>query len=129
MFIQGGSTSRSNPLHFIYHFSRKTYPFRIHPIDKWYPFHKLCLEVCIPRRTFSRLNNLLDLLGPFTDPNDRFLYPLIHINERNPYPFISLMAEKDTPFTRSLPVLAIIRSTPRRAWLPSLHTINPPRRF
>ena len=35
--------------HFLYHFfSRKRYPFRIPSIEKWCPFHKPCLEVCIP---------------------------------------------------------------------------------
>ena len=38
--------------------------------------------------------HLLALLGPFTDPNDRF-----------PYPFIHPTPEKDTPFGRSLPVI------------------------
>ena len=33
-----------------YHFSRKSHPFCIPSIDKWYPFHIniLCLELCIP---------------------------------------------------------------------------------
>ena len=33
---------------FIYHFSRKRYPFRIPSIDKWYPFHIPCLKICDP---------------------------------------------------------------------------------
>ena len=37
------------PHPFIYHFSRKRYPFRIPSIsDKWCPFHKPCLELFIP---------------------------------------------------------------------------------
>ena len=49
MFIQGGSAPRSNPLPpFIYHFSRKRYPFRIPSIDKWYRCHVPCWELCIP---------------------------------------------------------------------------------
>ena len=38
------------PYPFINHFSRKRYPFRIPrpSIDKWYPFHIPCLELCIP---------------------------------------------------------------------------------
>ena len=32
----------------IYNLSRKRYPFGIHSIDKWYPFHIPCLELCIP---------------------------------------------------------------------------------
>ena len=35
-----------SPHHFIYHFWRK-YPFRIPFINKWYPFHIPCLELCI----------------------------------------------------------------------------------
>ena len=57
--------------------------------------------------TFSHLFNtipLLALLGLFTDPNDRFPCPFIHVNKWNPYPFIYLKPEKDTPFGRSLPV-------------------------
>ena len=33
------------PLH--YHFSMKKVPFRTPSIDKWYPFHIPCLELCI----------------------------------------------------------------------------------
>ena len=36
-----------NPFIF-YHFSRKRYPFCIPSIDKWYPYHIPCLELCIP---------------------------------------------------------------------------------
>ena len=36
------------PHTFIYHFSRKRYPFRIPSIDKWSPFHIPCLELCTP---------------------------------------------------------------------------------
>ena len=32
-------TRGPTPYPFIYHFSRKRYPFRIRSIDKWYPFH------------------------------------------------------------------------------------------
>ena len=40
---------KSNPFPFMYHFSRKRYPFRIpSSIDKWYPFHIPCLELFIP---------------------------------------------------------------------------------
>ena len=39
MFIRGGSVPD---------FSRKSYPFRIPSIDKWYLFHIPCLELCIP---------------------------------------------------------------------------------
>ena len=66
-----GTQQRSSAPPFIYHFSRKRYPFRIPTIDKWYSFHIPCLELCIPlnyrkctafcaginhkKRTFSRL--------------------------------------------------------------------------
>ena len=37
------------PYPFIYHFSRKRYPFHIPSIsDKWCPSHIPCLEFCIP---------------------------------------------------------------------------------
>ena len=39
MFIWGGSVPD---------FSRKSYPFRIPSIDKWYLFHIPCLDLCIP---------------------------------------------------------------------------------
>ena len=55
---------------------------------------------------------MLALLGPFTDPNDRFPNPFIYFNWWNPYPFIYLKPEKDTPFGRSLQVQAIIGNTP-----------------
>ena len=29
-------------------FLQKRFPFRILSIDKWYPFHMSCLELCIP---------------------------------------------------------------------------------
>ena len=37
------------PLIFFYtnHFSQKRFSFRIPPIEKWYPFHIPCLELCI----------------------------------------------------------------------------------
>ena len=38
---------------FIYHLSRTTYPFRILSINKWYPFHRPCLELCIPFNCFK----------------------------------------------------------------------------
>ena len=50
-FIREGSAPRFNLWYlFIYHFSRKSYPFCIPSIDKWYPFHMniLCLGLCIP---------------------------------------------------------------------------------
>ena len=35
------------PYPFIYHFSRKRHPFRVPPINKWYPFHIPRSELCI----------------------------------------------------------------------------------
>ena len=93
IFIRRGSVLKSNPFPFMYHFSRKRYPFRIpSSIDKWYPFHIPSLELSIPftavnalylilnrpinrkNRTFSRLykaikfSHMLALVDPFTDP-------------------------------------------------------------
>ena len=49
-FLYGVAPSQSPTLFpFIYHFSRKRYPFRIpSSIDKWYPFHITCLELSNP---------------------------------------------------------------------------------
>ena len=48
--------SEVKPLILLYTiFHEKRDPFCTPSIDKWYPFHILCLEVCIPNRTFSRL--------------------------------------------------------------------------
>ena len=47
MFIRGGHASRSNPLSFYIQFFTKKNLFRIPSIDKWYPFHVPCLELCI----------------------------------------------------------------------------------
>ena len=90
------------PYPFTHHFSRKRYPFRMPSIDKWHPFHITSLELCIPfnfcnctvfqieinhkkRTVQSRLFKaikciFLALLGPFTDPNDRFAHPFIYFN-------------------------------------------------
>ena len=47
-FLYGEAQHRGpTPYPFIYHFSRKRCPFRIPSIDKWYPFHIPCLELCI----------------------------------------------------------------------------------
>ena len=47
----GGEALPQGPRHYhypsIHHFSQKRYPFRIPSIDKWYPFHMPCLELCI----------------------------------------------------------------------------------
>ena len=37
--MRGGSARGPTPYPFIYHFSRKRYPFRITSVDKWYPFY------------------------------------------------------------------------------------------
>ena len=45
---RGGGGGGTQKMVFNDHFSRKRYPFRIPSIDKWCPFHKSCLELCIP---------------------------------------------------------------------------------
>ena len=111
-FIREGSAPRFNLWYlFIYHFSRKSYPFCIPSIDKWYPFHMniLCLELCIPfncckctffkiginisqNRKFSRLYKAMKFIfspfGSFHRPN----------------PIVYLKPEKGAPIGRSLPV-------------------------
>lgn len=47
--------------------------------------------------------HLLGLLDLYTDRDNRFPHPFKHFNKLNPYPFMYLMPEKDTPFGRSLP--------------------------
>ena len=89
MFIRGGSALRTNPLPFIYHFNRckfTVFQIRInHKIERFPTFssHKI---------------HLLALLGPFTDPNDRFPYPSIYFNKWNPWPFHIPEAWKRNPF-------------------------------
>ena len=48
MFTREGSAPRSNPLPFYIPFFTKKYLFLKPSIDKWYPFHILCLNLCIP---------------------------------------------------------------------------------
>ena len=71
----GGPTP--NPF-YTNHFSQKRYSFRIPSIDKWYPFHIPCLELCIhfncckctvfsvginhKNKTFSRLYQALTFI-------------------------------------------------------------------
>ena len=44
---EGGLRPDVQPLtSFIYHFSRKRYPFRIRSVEKWHPFHIPCLVPC-----------------------------------------------------------------------------------
>ena len=61
-FLYGEAPSQSpTPFPFKYHFSRKSYPFRIpSSIDKWYPFHIPCLELSIP---FTAVNALYLILN------------------------------------------------------------------
>ena len=96
----GESPSRCLTINsFIYRFCQKRYPFRIpFVINKWYPFHVACLELCIPfnycyctvfniqlnhknqnvfSTYFTVLKCVLAFLGLFTDRNDRFSYPFI----------------------------------------------------
>ena len=53
-------------------------------------------------------------LRPFKITNDIFPYPSIHLHLWNPYPFIHLKPEKDTPSKQSLHIHAITRSSPTR---------------
>ena len=53
-------------------------------------------------------------LRPFKITNDIFPYPSIHLHLWNPYPFIHLKHEKDTPSKQSLHIHAITRSSPTR---------------
>ena len=71
-FLYGVAPSQSPTLFpFIYHFSRKRYPFRIpSSIDKWYPFHIPCLELSIP---FTAVNALYLILNrPINRKNRTF---------------------------------------------------------
>ena len=116
---------------FIYHFWRKRYPFRIPSIDEWYPFHIPCLELCIAFncckcarfqisirrkiRTFSRhykaLKFMLALLGPFTDPNDRFPHPFV-LQRVKSLPFHIPEAWKRYPFRAEPPRIGHYREYP-----------------
>ena len=71
-FHTGKAPSQSpTPFPFKYHFSRKSYPFRIpSSIDKWYPFHIPCLELSIP---FTAVNALYLILNrPINRKNRTF---------------------------------------------------------
>ena len=86
-----GEAPTSNPLRFIYHFSRKRYPFRIRPIDKlMVPLSQTLFrslhpqqEVCIPIPCItgsSPLNSclpgvLLGYLGGDVPPSSQNLDP------------------------------------------------------
>ena len=58
MCIREGFAAKSNPLPFIFlSFLRKSYPFRIPSVDKWYlAFHIPCLELCIPFNCWKSLS-------------------------------------------------------------------------
>ena len=91
MFIRGGSAPRSKPLPFHVPWD----PFHMPSINKWYTY-LVCdfasLLTAVNALSFheesvtkiecfldfiSHKIHLLYLLGPFTDPNDRFPYPLL----------------------------------------------------
>ena len=59
----------------------------------------------------ASMRNIL-IKGPFKYLNDRLPYPFIWLNLCNPYSLKYLKPEKGTPFGRSLPVWAVIGSTP-----------------
>ena len=79
----GGTT----PYRFIYHFWQKRFLFSIPSIDKWYPF---LLQIhCLLNTNKSQnqdaflnfyRNASLNLLGLFTDKNNRFPNPFIYFN-------------------------------------------------
>ena len=96
--IRGGSAPRSSPLPFYIPFSQKRYPFYIPFIEK-----KVLLSHTHFWKSCYHFHVVLDKIikGPFKDLIDRF-----------PYPFIYLKPEKGTPFGRSVPIKAIIGSTP-----------------
>ena len=59
------------PLSLLYTiFSRKRYPFSTPSIDKWYPFHIPCLELCIPfiavnaLESITKIKCFLNLIKP-----------------------------------------------------------------
>ena len=71
-FLYGVAPSQSPTLFpFIYHFSRKRYPFRIpSSIAKWYPFHIPSLELSIP---FTAVNAIYLILNrPINRKNRTF---------------------------------------------------------
>ena len=92
----GGTT----PYRFIYHFWQKRFLFSIPSIDKWNPF---LLQIhCLLNTNKSQnqdaflnfyRNASLNLLGLFTDKNNRFPNPFIYFNY---YPFIYLKPDKGT---------------------------------
>ena len=79
----GGTT----PYRFIYHFWQKRFLFSIPSIDKWYPF---LLQIhCLLNTNKSQnwdaflnfyRNASLNLLGLFTDKNNKFPNPFIYFN-------------------------------------------------
>ena len=110
----------------INHFWQKSYPFRIHSIDNWYPSRIPSLQ--LPFLSLLTAVNALSLKmnkhksehfvnfftaikciclpfwAFFTKQNDRFSYPFIYYNIWNPYPLIYLKPEKGSPFGWSLPI-------------------------
>ena len=88
------------PYSYIYHFWQKTYPFWIFSIKRWYLFNIPGLEDCnssncckctvyitgsLEIRKHCCLFYIHEMrrlapLGPFTDQNDRFSYPVIYFN-------------------------------------------------
>ena len=99
----GGTT----PYRFIYHFWQKRFLFSIPSIDKWCPF---LLQIhCLLNTNKSQnwdaflnfyRNASLNLLGLFTDKNNRFPNPFIYFNY---YPFIYLKLDKGTRLSEVLP--------------------------
>ena len=78
------------PASFSHYFQRKGTPFVYLVIDKWYPFHILTVELCIPYEqirkqlkkvfsTFSKPRNTsVSPFGPFYRPRYyKFSYPFV----------------------------------------------------
>ena len=99
--IRGGYAPRSNPLPFYIPFWQKRYPFYIPFIEKRHSFHIPNLEHCTP------------FLAPVHVVKQPISLPLLYTSTCEiPTLFVYLKPEKGTPFGRSLPVKAIIGSTP-----------------
>ena len=115
-------------------FDGKGTPFEISSIKRWYLFNIPRLEGCnssncckctvyitgsLEIRKYCCLFYIHEMrrlapLGPFTDQNDRFSYPVIYFNQWSPCPFIYLKVVKGTPFGQSLPILTTTGSPPWR---------------
>ena len=143
LFIREGSAPKSNPLPFIFlSFLRKSYPFRIPSVDKWYLAVQIpCLELCIPFNCWKSLSykkkewitkierflalkshkiHLLALLGPFHRPKWQISLPFYMLGLVESHPIHTTDAWKRYPFRTEPPRKAIIGST-----LPGVRPLSP----